>query len=327
MDPRQFGDALTGQLRLSYLAAVEAALNLLDEDELTRLILRGQQREIVLLVERLLAEGFVPTATRFVEAMLAAATAAGASAVAGAAALERLSPRVLDFVRREGGQRITQLSTETMSRVAEQVAEGIRQGVGAQKLGRQIRDSVGLLASHDRALKKYQANQEALVEEGQLTARRAEKNVATYRQRLLAWRAETIARTEAMRAAHGGLVEGWRANIDAGFLPETALMKWVVTEDDRTCSRCAPMEYHPPVPVIGGMFTAREKGFPDGVPEYGTSLAAQRARKGGIKPGTKRDEWRDTHLDGFTVPMTPIRVPFPPLHPRCRCSLAIVEEG
>lgn len=330
MDPRQFGDALEGELRASFLTAVEAALNLLDENELVQLIKGGKQRDIVLLVERLYAEGFVPSSTRYVQAMLAAATAAGASTLTGvtaAAGLQRLSPRVLEFIRREGGKQLQEMGEAQMRTVARIVEQGVREGVGAQKLGRQIRDSIGLLDSHERAHKRYKEALEAKVNAGEMRAETADRNAEIYRQRLIAWRADMIARTESMRAAHGGLVEGWRANQDAGYLPRDAMMEWYVTEDDRTCARCAPMANHPPVRVRDGKFVATEKGFPDGMPEWGTSLGARRKRKGGIKPGTEREEWREEELDGITVKLkVPIVVPYPPLHPNCRCTLRLVIQ-
>jgi hypothetical protein len=329
MDPREFGDALEPELRLSFLDAVDAALQLLDAGELVDLIRRGQQREIVLLVERLFAEGFVPSSARYVQAMLAAATAAGASAVgatgmAVTAGLERLSPRVLEFVRREGGARVTGLGLDAIRAVQEVMERGITEGIGAQAMGRRIRQSIGLLPSHSRALEVYAAGQERLVEAGTMREATATRNVETYRRRLLNYRAEMIARTEAMNAAHGGLVEGWRANIEAGWLPGDSLMQWVVTEDDRACERCVPMDGQR-VRVLGGVFEATVKGYPDGMPDWGTSPGSRAKRKGGAKPGTKGGDWRREDLDGRVVELRkPIRVAHPPLHPNCRCSLVLV---
>lgn len=332
MDPRLFGDALESQMRDSFLQAVEASLRLVDQDELVRLLVRGNQREIALFVERLLAEGFVPTSAKYVQAMQAAATAAGASVagvgvgIAGLTGLQRLDPRVLDFVRREGGARITGIGLDAIRAVQEVVAQGVRDGAGAAKIGRDVRGSIGLLPSHGKALARYRGEMEAKVKRGEMRTETAERNVEVYRKRLLAYRADMIARTEAMNAAHGGLVEGWLANMEAGFLDPGALMEWVVTEDDRTCARCVPMDGKR-VKVRGGVFEATEKGFPDGVVEWGSSPGSRRKRKGGIKPGTAREEWREVELDGRVVPLAkPIRVGHPPLHPNCRCSLRLVVE-
>lgn len=326
MDPRVFGDALEGELRAAFLQAVDAALKLIDGPELVRLIEAGDQRGIVLLVERLLAEGFVPSSARYVQAMLAAATAAGASGMVGTAALQRLSPRVLEFIRREGGSRITGIGLDAIRSVRGILELGVREGIGAPAIGRRIRDSIGLLPSHGEALARFATEQERMVELGEMRVATAERNVETYRKRLLAYRADMIARTEAMTAAHGGLVEGWKANIEAGLLGNDVLMEWVVTEDDRACARCVPMDGQR-VRVMGGVFVATVEGFPDGMKEWGTSPGSRAKRKGGIKPGTKGGDWREDELDGKVRELKkPLRVSHPPLHPNCRCTLVLVTS-
>lgn len=148
----------------------------------------------------------------------------------------------------------------------------------------------------------------------------AERNTATYARRLLAWRADMIARTETMTAAHSGLVAGWEANMFEGLLPARALMKWIVTEDDRLCERCAPMDGV--TQFVGKAYETSIKGFPEGMPEQHSK---KKRRLGGPRPGSKRNKLREENLDGRVVPLgKKIRVLHPPLHPGCRCSLVLV---
>lgn len=55
-------------------------------------------------------------------------------------------------------------------------------------------------------------------------------------------RAETIARTETMRAANQGQLEAWEQAVEAGLLTGNERKEWIVTPDDRLCPICEPMD-------------------------------------------------------------------------------------
>jgi len=55
-------------------------------------------------------------------------------------------------------------------------------------------------------------------------------------------RAETIARTETMRASNQGQLEAWDQATDAGLLTGDETKEWIVTPDDRLCPICEPLE-------------------------------------------------------------------------------------
>ena len=55
-------------------------------------------------------------------------------------------------------------------------------------------------------------------------------------------RAETIARTETMRASNQGQKELWDQATDAGLLTGDEEQEWIVTPDDRLCPICEPMD-------------------------------------------------------------------------------------
>jgi len=61
---------------------------------------------------------------------------------------------------------------------------------------------------------------------------------ATYTQRLINLRAETIARTESLAAANYGVHESWIQAVDDGSLPQEVKRVWIVTPDDRLCPIC-----------------------------------------------------------------------------------------
>lgn len=55
-------------------------------------------------------------------------------------------------------------------------------------------------------------------------------------------RAETIARTETMRASNQGQLEAWNQATEAGLLTGREQKEWIVTPDDRLCPICEPMD-------------------------------------------------------------------------------------
>lgn len=75
-----------------------------------------------------------------------------------------------------------------------------------------------------------------------LTPAQIDKMVEAYRRKFLRFRAETIARTEALRATNQGVQEAWRQAIldgkaDAGLVRR----QWVVAKDERLCPTCSPV--------------------------------------------------------------------------------------
>lgn len=323
-DVRRYGDLVEEEIRVAFLAAVEAALQLVSARDLEDLIRRRDVAGIMALAERAVAGGLVPAMAPFVDAVTKVAAAAALSTAGLGASLTLINERALAWARDHTAERLTGFALDVLGVVQETVREevvevlaGTGGNVGA--LGRRIRATVGLLPAHAGAVLRYEEKLRADgVPEDKIT-----RNVETYRRRLVAWRAEGVARTETMVAAHAGLVEGWKAAIEAGRLPSDVEMVWDAEEDKLVCERCAPLDGMR-VRVRDGEFVATVKGFPDGVPQTSTP-ASRRRRKTGIKPGTRKAPVRDESLDGFVVELKrPIRVSHPPLHPRCRCTLRLV---
>lgn len=318
MDIRSIGDALEPQLRKDFLLAVERARAMVGEADLVRLIQAGNTQAIESLGMLLAERGLIPSFRNWVWTLSQVATsAATATALPLAPSLTLLNPLMLRWVEEHAADLITGIAADTVWAIRDVLVEGTVRGIGARAMGRQIRGVVGLLPSHARAVVNY----EAKMREDGVPEKTLERNVETYRRRLLAWRAETIARTETMTASHAGLVEGWKLARDQGRLPGEVRMQWVVTEDDRLCERCAPLDGV--TVALGGVFEATVKGFPDGMPDEVTP-GSERRRKGGLRPGSGREPVRDEGLEGRLVPLRrPIRVSHPPLHPNCRCTLIL----
>lgn len=110
------------------------------------------------------------------------------------------------------------------------------------------------------------------------------KAVDRYSARWLKFRAETIARTETLKAVNKGLLLSWEQAVAEGYLSSASLMEWIATGDDRTCFRCSQLDGTRI--LLGAQFTV--PGLTEG-DIAGVSLESQ-----------------------------------PPVHPRCRCTLGVV---
>jgi SPP1 gp7 family putative phage head morphogenesis protein len=65
-------------------------------------------------------------------------------------------------------------------------------------------------------------------------------------------RAETIARTETMRAANEGQIEAWQQAAETGLLTGNESTEWITTPDDRLCPICEPLDGQ--TTALGGTF-------------------------------------------------------------------------
>lgn len=90
---------------------------------------------------------------------------------------------------------------------------------------------------------RYDGQLSRAVESGvPLRPEQIDRMVAAYERKYLAFRARTIARTEALRTTNMGVQDAWRQAIEGGSMPETLVRRmWVVARDERLCSVCSPI--------------------------------------------------------------------------------------
>lgn len=156
-------------------------------------------------------------------------------------AVRRAEQNQLELVRG-----FTQEQREVTRRV---LVEGARTGVNPREMARDIRDSIGLTDTQSQHVLNYRRQLEsrqfgaAMSRElhdaradrtlarlrragDSLTPAQVDKMVEAYRKNYISYRAETIARTEALKHAHEGAAEGMqqaveRGDIEAGSLTKT----------------------------------------------------------------------------------------------------------
>lgn len=187
------------------------------------------------------------------------------------------NPRAEDWVREHSSQAITQITEDQRAMARKVLTEGLAEGKNPRDValdlagrvnratGRREGGLIGLtttqqewarkyaeelatgdLAALKRTLrdKRYDKRIVKAISEGRgLTKEEALPVFRAYLNRMLMWRAETIARTEAMTALHAGAREAVQQAIDAGQVSEAMVTKrWVATKDARVRDNHAAMD-------------------------------------------------------------------------------------
>ena len=154
-------------------------------------------------------------------------------------AFDKTSGRVASYLESEVGTLITEMTESAQATVRELVLEAQVRESSSSTLVRDIKQNIGLRTDQYRALENYR---EGLIKRDTPPAE-INRMVEEYRERLLSQRATLIARTESMRAANFGVLEGYQQAADEGLIDRNSSTKtWVVTPDDRLCNTCRPMD-------------------------------------------------------------------------------------
>lgn len=158
-------------------------------------------------------------------------------------AVDRARRNQLELVRGFTEER-EQVTRQIVQRAMVEGAEG---GINPRQVARDFRDSIGLTPDQEQIVANYRRELErgdwaaALGREltngnndrtvrrlqrdgGRLTAAQVDAMVENYRSNWVGYRAETIARTEAMHNAHEGAAEAMQQAVDDGVVEATDLL-------------------------------------------------------------------------------------------------------
>lgn len=211
----------------------------------------------------------------------------------------RIDQQAVTWAQTHAAALVTNVTDETRRAVRNLIVAGLRGERSPYELARSIERIVGLTAAHAVAVDNYT---QGLAAAGR-SAPEIDRLAGRYAARLRRWRAETIARTETIRAAAHGRRQGWEAAANAGmFNRETARIVWTVTPDDRLCTVCA-----------------EQAGTTIGFDEQFTFT--HRADDLAVANAGQLNE-RVTTV-GRSLLSEPIVTEGPPAHPRCRCSIEL----
>lgn len=149
------------------------------------------------------------------------------------------TPRARKIVMDRGADLVIEIGEGTRNAIRREIDKAFKEGLGADRTADNIINLIGLTERQAGAVTKFR---QTALENGASIAR-AKRDAKEYADRLLKYRAETIARTELMKAANEGHLEMVRQGIDQGVIPNRPMVKvWIVAPDDRLCEWCAPMD-------------------------------------------------------------------------------------
>jgi hypothetical protein len=169
---------------------------------------------------------------------------------------DQVNERAVSIMQRERLRLIREFSAGQREATRAALTDGIRRGLNPIEQARNFRGSIGLTANQQRAVERYRqlldaGNIEALSRELRdkrfdgtvrrasrtntpLTGEQINRMVDRYKEKMLAFRAKTIARTEALRAVHAGNHEAYLQAIDSGAIDANQLQrKWITAGDER----------------------------------------------------------------------------------------------
>lgn len=261
-------DRLTAQLRRAFLEAIDRAGAAINLKRIADLLRRGQAAQAAAEIDAIVqSQALGQFATAAENAVLRAARSAAGSAVAAAvrgpqlgryeAVFSVTNPQATLYLQRYRFNLIREMSREVRRTVGETIQAGTTEGRNPRDVARDVKEQIGLTRRQAAAVRNYRrmlesgdsaALQRALrdkrFDSTVLRAARGEKTlsrdqinamVTRYRQRYLKYRAQTIARTEAIRGLNVGNWLAWHQAADEGTIDRKSIKrKWVYTHDRRT---------------------------------------------------------------------------------------------
>jgi len=148
------------------------------------------------------------------------------------------------------GIMITQVTDQTKLGVRDIIARSIADGIPPRASAREIRQIVGLTQRQANSVINFKRDLEDQMARGKspfktvpLTQPRIDRMTDKFSKKQLRFRSEMIARTETIRSSNMGQQAIWEQAAERGLIDENvAVRRWVVTEDDRLCDFCRPMD-------------------------------------------------------------------------------------
>lgn len=252
--------ALQPELAAALLRAFALLRAALVVEELVRIIESGDIDRLFrdVLTQDVLERALLPVRARlraaverqlmyFVRDLPAAGKVDGVLAVS----FDYLNPRVLDAVRGLETKVLRTLAADIQDTVRAYVEAGLRSGAGPRVVARALRDVIGLAPNGELAVRNFELalrgegrnpldyalrdkRFDAVVRRGALTEQQIAAQTAAYRRKMLAFNANTLARTAALDAMKLGQRLAWADAAEQGIVDRSRLYKrWLGVLDAR----------------------------------------------------------------------------------------------
>lgn len=151
---------------------------------------------------------------------------------------------------------VTAFNQEMRQATQTALLDGIRAGTNPRAVALEFRDSIGLTPNQVSAVNNYRRMLEngdrqfatrtlrdrrfdstvlrSIEDDRSLSSSQVGRMVERYREKMLAYRAETISRTEALRSVHEGNRAMYQEAVEGGALDPTELFRtWIPAHDER----------------------------------------------------------------------------------------------
>jgi hypothetical protein len=147
-------------------------------------------------------------------------------------------PDAEKWIEKRAADRIKYINDAKKQTIRDIVLRGFQEGLTSQEQSKLIREHIGLLPAHSKAVDNYRKN---LLSSG-MDSSSADKLADKYRKKLLKYRADTIALTEGHTAANEGYRFANREAASRGIFPPGKYERyWMVTRQRNTCEKCGKM--------------------------------------------------------------------------------------
>lgn len=199
--------------------------------------------------------------------------------LAAAGVFNVLNPRVIDAVQKLDTKVVRGLKEEIRGTVRDYVEAGLREGIGPRTLARGLRETIGMAPNQAQAVRNFRTYleegkfktaldrklrdkrfdrtlQKLAGTDGRLPKAQVDKMVDAYRRRMIAFNAETHARSAAIDALKKGQDLSWADAVEKGYVDGTRLRKrWVTVGDSRV---------RPEHAAMNGEEAAWDEAYPNG---------------------------------------------------------------
>jgi hypothetical protein len=236
---------LTAEMAATILRAYRAIAEGLPESEIARLIASGVFDAFVssVLTDAVLDLAFRPVQTTLRRTLEQSVTYVARDFPTKAGRIgvvfDVLNPNVLTAVRTLDDKILSTLKTDARESIRQAIQARLESGANPRSIARGIRDVVGLSPAQELAVRNYRAELEAgkvgaasarqlhdaRFSMKNLTAEKIDRMVASYRTKMTAYHAETIARTATLDAFKRAQTLAWQQAIDDGIVDGDRLMK------------------------------------------------------------------------------------------------------
>jgi SPP1 gp7 family putative phage head morphogenesis protein len=277
----QAADRMLPKARRAFLDAIQAIKDGVALREIANAIERGDAGQVIAILDvqgklEAAANGAgLATGVRSLREVIQQTYAAGAAAairelperISLELAFDLLNQRAVNFLRTYSFSLIREISQDTALAIRNVVLGAFQQGGHPYAQAREIRDLIGLTESQARAVdtfrralesreadqirqalerglrdKRFDPTLRSALEGGSMSQEQIDRMVSRYYERALAYRAETIARTETIRASMAGEHEAWRQAAEQGLLDTARTRRiWITAHDERVCPVCQPL--------------------------------------------------------------------------------------